>query len=167
MIKTCGTASSLFADATLALRTLPSRRDGLEALFLFAVFAVFAILMRAGSGPITFSWTSDWTGFLMTALAAMVIPALGEEMVFRVLLAGRAGFVRGALALFAFVLWHPLQVWIGLPFAQPVFLDPAFLATAAALGLACTISWRRSGSLWPAVAMHWAVVVVWKGMAGG
>jgi hypothetical protein len=44
---------------------------------------------------------------------------------------------------------------------------PAFLAITAALGLACTISWRRSSSIWPAVALHWAVVVMWKGLAGG
>lgn len=26
------------------------------------------------------------------------------------------------------------------------------------------ISYRRSGSIWPAVFMHWIVVISWKGL---
>ncbi|WP_176780216.1 CPBP family glutamic-type intramembrane protease [Maricaulis salignorans] len=110
---------------------------------------------------------TDWPGLIGLALIAIIIPALGEEMVFRVLLAGRRGRWRAGAALALFVLWHPAQLWLGLPMAQPVFANPAFLAITAALGLACTISWRRSGSVWPAAAMHWALVVMWKGLAGG
>mgnify|MGYP003873938711 CR=1 FL=1 len=93
-----------------------------------------------------------------------MVPALGEEIVFRVLLAGRSGWLRGALALAAFVLWHPVQVWLGLPMAQEVFTEPGFLLIVAALGLMCTCAWRMTGSAWPAVAIHWATVVAWKGV---
>ena len=103
--------------------------------------------------------------FIGMAVVAILVPSLAEEMVFRVVLAGRTGWLRGGLALAAFVLWHPVHVWLGLPMARPVFLEPAFLAIVALLGLVCTISWRRSGSVWPAVAMHWATVVAWKGGA--
>ena len=88
-------------------------------------------------------------------------------MVFRVLLGGRTGWLRAALALAAFVLWHPVQVWLGLPMAQPAFLEPAFLAIVALLGLVCTLAWRRSGSVWPAVMIHWGTVVLWKAVAAG
>ena len=71
-----------------------------------------------------------------------------------------------ALSLIAFVLWHPLQVWLDLPMAQPVFLDPAFLILVAVLGALCTILTHRSGSLWPAVVLHWIVVVSWKAGTG-
>ena len=167
MMKTCGTASSLFADATLALRTSPTWRGWREALFLLAVLCVFAAVLGTNAGLFTFSWTTDWPRLIAIALVAIIIPALAEEMVFRILLAGRRGVWRAGMALTLFILWHPAQLWLGLPMAQPVFADPAFLAIAAALGLACTISYRRSGSVWPAVAMHWAVVVMWKGFAGG
>ena len=51
-----------------------------------------------------------------------------------------------------------------MPMAQPMFLEPAFLAIVALLGAVCTISWRRSGSVWPAVMIHWLSVVAWKGL---
>jgi predicted Abi (CAAX) family protease len=71
-----------------------------------------------------------------------------------------------ALALLAFIAWHPAQVALGLPFAQAALLRWDFLAIAGLLGLACTISYRRSGSLHPAIAMHWAVVAGWQALAG-
>ncbi|WP_417483395.1 type II CAAX prenyl endopeptidase Rce1 family protein [Maricaulis sp.] len=128
---------------------------------------IFALVIGTGAGLFTFARPADWPALIITALIAIIIPALAEEMVFRVLIAGRRGRWRAGLALILFVLWHPAQLWLGLPLAQPVFANPAFLTITAALGLACTLSWRRSGSIWPAVAMHWAVVVVWKGLAGG
>jgi predicted Abi (CAAX) family protease len=73
-------------------------------------------------------------------------------------------WLRIVFSLGLFVLWHPVQVCLGLPMAQAAFLDWRFLIIAAALGLACTISWQRSGSIWPAVFIHWAVVVGWKGL---
>ena len=76
------------------------------------------------------------------------------------------GLAADALALLAFIAWHPLQVGLGLPYAQVVFLRPDFLLIAALLGLACTISYRRSGSLQPAILMHWAVVAGWKALTG-
>lgn len=103
--------------------------------------------------------------FIAIAAVAILVPALAEEMVFRVVLAGRTGWLRGGLALAAFVLWHPVQAWFGLPMAQPVFMEPAFLAIAALLGLVCTLAYRRSVSVWPAVMIHWLTVVAWKGLA--
>ena len=167
MMKTCGTASSLFADAIYSLRTRPAWHDWREALYLLAVLTIFATVLGTSAGLFTFAPTADWLGLITIALAAILVPSLAEEMVFRVILAGRRGSWRAAAAIGLFVLWHPAQVWLGLPMAQPIFLDPAFLAIAAGLGLACTISWRRSGSIWPPVAIHWAVVVMWKGLAGG
>ena len=166
-MKTCGTASSLFADATSALRRWPDQRAWLEALSLLAVLTVLALLIGSVAHLFTFAPVTNWPGLIVIALIAILSPALAEEMVFRVLLAGGRGRWRAGAALTLFVLWHPAQLWLGLPRAQPIFAEPAFLAITAALGLACTISWRRSGSIWPAVAMHWAVVVLWKGVAGG
>jgi membrane protease YdiL (CAAX protease family) len=38
---------------------------------------------------------------------------------------------------------------------------------AAALGASAAWLRRRSGSVWPAVALHWAGVLVWKTWLGG
>ena len=111
--------------------------------------------------------TTQWDELLAVAALGFFIPALGEEMLFRVGLAGLKGFWRATLALALFVLWHPVQVWLDLPMAQPAFLEPGFLLIAAALGLACTIAWRMTGSIWPAVVIHWVTVVGWKALMGG
>ncbi len=164
MIERCGTASSIFADATSAVRTWPRLSDWGQSLLLFAVFALIAAYLGQHESLFKFSLTDEWRPFIAIAAAAILVPALAEEMVFRVLLGGRTGWLRAALALTAFVLWHPVQVWLGLPMAQPVFLEPGFLAIVALLGLACTLAWHRSGSVWPAVMIHWLTVVAWKGL---
>ncbi len=183
-------------DATIgglrAACRIPTRRAWAEAALLFAIFTALTALIGLGGGLFEYSPHVD-RALLITAVVAVFVPALGEELVFRVLLqprpptypsssgltggtrdrpiksdedAGRDGkrwpFTLPSIALF--VLWHPVQVWLGLPMAQPVFLDLRFVIIAALLGIACTISWQRSGSIWPAVAIHWAAVIGWKGL---
>ena len=48
-----------------------------------------------------------------------------------------------------------------------MFLRPDFLASTAILGLACALMRWRTGSLWPAVALHGGFVVVWQTWLGG
>ncbi len=111
------------------------------------------------------------TALLILAVIAFVIPSLMEEVLFRGVLQPASlstarDWAVAALSLSAFVLWHPVQVWLGLPMAQPVFTHPGFLALAALLGALCTLLVHRSGSLWPAVGLHWIVVVGWKAAGG-
>jgi predicted Abi (CAAX) family protease len=180
----------------------PGARAWTEAAILFAVFAVLTGLIGIGGGLFSLAPRFD-SALLVTALIAILVPAMGEELVFRVWLQPRpAGLaippsrptssapqdevegkfskpphaeVRAKASLEArllyilpslalFVLWHPVQVWLGLPMAQDVFLDWRFLIIAALLGIACTIGWQRSGSIWPAMAIHWAAVVGWKAL---
>lgn len=198
MMKTCGTASSLFAHAAPALSTRPSLRAWGESLLLLGVFLLIAGYLGLAAGLIKIAITDEWRPFMLTALIALVVPAFAEEIVFRVLLppaltlflppfmgevtersevdGGESerprrvlapfsiGGAGPALALGLFVLWHPLQVWLGLPLAQSLFLDPVFLLITALLGGACAVSYHRTGSIWPAVLMHWVVVLVWKGL---
>jgi len=111
--------------------------------------------------------SADPLSFLILAAVAVIVPSLAEELIFRgALQPARIDSWRAlagsGLSLTAFIAWHPIQVWTGWFTGQAVFLTPEFLAVAGLLGLVCTISVHRSGSLWPAVAMHWVVVVVWK-----
>jgi predicted Abi (CAAX) family protease len=61
-----------------------------------------------------------------------------------------------------FLLHHPLNA---LTFYQAG--SPTFLILANLLGLACTLVYWLTGSLWPPVLIHWIVVVVWLGWLGG
>ncbi len=120
----------------------------------------------AGQTPV---WTPlPACDFAMLAAIALVIPSLGEEIVFRGLLdPGRDGSALGGLgALALFVAWHPAQGAFDLPSAQPVFWEGWFLASVALLGAWCAAWTRWTDSLWPAVATHWVVVVAWKSLFG-
>ena len=114
----------------------------------------------------------DWSVLPMTLALAVLVPALGEELVFRGLLTpGRddgVGPWRAILPSTAlFVLWHVFEALTFMPQAAPVFLRADFLATTAVLGLACGWLRWRTGSLWPAVLLHWLEVAGWQIWFGG
>jgi predicted Abi (CAAX) family protease len=141
------------------LKRLPDMRAAIEALLLF-LLVVAAGYWAAQTGVLKPNPVSSRDQILPISISAFVVPALAEELAFRGWL--RKGMPIAAVAsLIAFILWHPLQVWLNLPFGRSEFLDPRFLSLIAWLGLACTLSRLRSGSIWPAVIIHWGVVVVW------
>lgn len=170
------TASSLLAYAALRMRARPTLQNFAEGLGALGVFALSALAIHTLMSPIHFSMAlpglrNDPDAFLFLAAVAIIIPALGEEMVFRGILQPRRlgaaqDWIFSALSLVAFVIWHPVQVWLGLPFAQAMFTEPSFLMLVAVLGALCTALTHRSGSVWPAVLLHWVVVVGWKAGSG-
>lgn len=168
MIKLCGSASSIFAVAARLLRPPTRTRAWGETLIALVLMGILAFSLGPAGGAVTFSdgglSMPVWREFLLIALIALFIPALFEELIFRAgLPALLGGGGRGdAIALALFIAWHPLQVLLGLPMAQPVFLDPAFLLLVAVLGLCCSLLYRRSASLLPAVILHWVLVIGWK-----
>ena len=111
------------------------------------------------------------TALVSMAALALIVPALGEEVVFRgLLIPGRdeGGQLRALLgSTVVFTLWHIVEALTFLPGAMSLFLRVDFLALTAGLGLACGLLRLRSGGLWTAVALHWFAVVVWKGFLGG
>jgi predicted Abi (CAAX) family protease len=116
--------------------------------------------------------TPTQPGLGLRLLTVIVVPALGEEAVFRgLLIPGRDESARPwpaiAVATTAYTLWHVFEGLTFLPGAAPVFLRPDFLACCAVLGLGCAILRWRTGSLWPAVTLHWALVVIWQTWLGG
>jgi predicted Abi (CAAX) family protease len=146
------------------LLRLPDLRAALEALILF-LLVVAGGVWAVQSGVLQISPAARGDVFAIS-LSSFFIPALGEELVFRGWL--RKGLPLAAIAsLLAFILWHPVQELLNLPFGRPEFLDPGFLGLVAALGTACTLSRIRSGSIWPAVVIHWGVVVVWRALFAG
>ena len=152
------------SDTLAALKRLPDLRAAIEGLLLF-LMVVCAGAWAASSGVLHLKPLPN-DELLLTWLSAFIIPTLSEEVLFRGWV--RRGAPLAAVAsLLAYILWHPVQTWVGLPFGRPEFLDPAFLGVIAWLGLACTLSRIRSGSVWPAVVIHWGVVVMWKSLYGG
>jgi predicted Abi (CAAX) family protease len=155
-----GPVETLFAG----LKKLPDFRGAVEALLMFLV-VVAAGIWLAQSGALTLNPVQRSSVFLLS-VSSFVVPALGEELVFRGWLR-RGTPIAAVISLLAYIVWHPAQVWLNLPFGRPEFLDPRFLSVVSCLGLACTLSRVRSGSIWPSVIIHWGIVVVWLALYGG
>lgn len=137
-------------------RTLPIAVGGLAA-----IAAVSAATGFARFDPMPFGWA--WPRY---AVLLAIVPSLTEEILFRGLIVPSRGqpmssaVATGAVA--AFVLWHPLQaVTIG-PRWSATFLNPVFLLIVTILGATLVWMYRRSGSIWPGVIVHWLVVAGWK-----
>lgn len=151
-----------------ALRTLPTASDWRDLGIAAGILAIAAAL---GSSSLLEYAPRHPLDIVPLASRAFFIPAFGEELVFRAaLVPGRgegtppAGAV--ALSTLLFTLWHVVETTF-LPGSAATFLRADFLALAAALGALCAILRWRSGSIWPAVVLHWIVVVAWQGWFGG
>lgn len=124
-------------------------------------------------------WRPDFgPGLLWLALVAFVVPALLEETLFRGVLLkppadGASGLGPAALSAVLFAFWHPFQIWLygraGLPMPEWAGLawNWWFLASCAALGFACARLVLATRSIWPAILLHWLVIVAWKALFGG
>lgn len=109
-----------------------------------------------------------WLGFFF---GLMLVPVLGEELVFRALLVPRPEMPfpawQAVPAVVLFVAWHPFQALTFGPAWSALFLEPRFLAIVAVLGVLLVRIYRVSGSIWPCVLVHWSVVAAWKLLFAG
>ncbi len=159
------------ARSWVALRRWPDAKQWIQAAPVLAATAaiVLAIAMIGGFAhwaPMPFG--TDW---LRIAAIAFVLPALIEEFIFRGLLMPVPGIASMRIGMWLsiglFVLWHPLQTWIFGPPWAGLFLEPAFLAAALVLAIGLTHVRIVTGSLWPAILGHWAIVAAWKLLFAG
>ena len=146
----------------------PDRQGWGVFLLCLLGFSVVALLFGVLSG--FYRWTAPpgMAEFMRMAAIIFVIPAIGEELVFRgplVWLREKRGAVPAwaiAVSLITFIAWHPINAYTFMPQAREIFLDPRFLLIAALLGVFATVLALRTRSLWPPILLHWALVLVWK-----
>ena len=160
----------LITRLTAALTTLPTARGWVLTLAVSA--ATLAAMAAIGFAGGLYHLTPTQPGLALRLLTVILVPALGEEAVFRGLLTpGQGETDRPARAIAVsttlYVLWHVVEALTFLPGAAGVFLRPDFLLCCAVLGLGCAVLRWRTGSLWPAVILHWALVVIWQTWLGG
>src|ERR1700754_274875 len=122
---------------------MPDLRGAIEALGLF-ILVLIAGGIGMETGVLVFHPLADQNVITQISLIAFFVPGISEEVIFRGWLP-KGQPVVAAISLVAFVAWHPLQVLIGSPFAEPLFFDPGYLLLVAFLGLCCTVSRLRSG----------------------
>ncbi len=155
----------------VALTTLPTPRGWLLSGAIGA--ATLAALGAIGfSSGLYALHPANTAGLPLRLAETFVAPAIGEELAFRgLLIPGRAESPRFleplAVSTAIFTLWHVVEAKTFLVAAAPMFLRADFLACAATLGVGCALVRRLTGSLWPAVALHWIMVGIWQTWLGG
>ena len=154
------------------LTTLPDGGTWRVLAFIFVLYALLTALVASGSGFIKFSPLplTGW-GYLRLGLILLVAPSGLEESLFRAFLLPRpderGALFYAALSLMVYVLSHPVNALFFRPSARSVFTSPRFLVATTLLGVACTAATWTSGSLWPAILIHWLTVFMWLGFLGG
>jgi predicted Abi (CAAX) family protease len=133
----------------LAFKTFPSRETWRWCVGLFGVYTPCALM--TGFCRLELMKASAWS-IASTPIGLLVMPCLLEEFFFRAVLlphpveavSPRTKFFWASVSLIAFVVSHPIN---GLVSRRLVFLDPVFLIIATLLGMVCTITYLKSGSI--------------------
>jgi predicted Abi (CAAX) family protease len=161
---------AIAARVRLAVVTWPSVRAGLELSIATTIVAVAGAAIGIPSGLLHFAPRGP-IEIARVAAIAFLAPALSEELIFRgALIPGRDeakhGFAWIVVSTVLFTLWHVIETAF-LPGGSVFFRRIDFLALAALLGLLCGLLRWRSGSIWPAVFLHWLAAAAWIGWLGG
>ncbi|QPN59332.1 CPBP family intramembrane metalloprotease [Synechococcus sp. CBW1002] len=168
-------ATLLSRIASALLTPLTPTGVTLTAVLLVGYCAVaLACGRRNGFLPRHWRWPKPLPG-LVSSLALLPMPAIGEELLFRVALLPQpdsgaslaTGLAWGALSTGLFVLYHPLAAALWYPAARRVFSDGRFLSQCLGLAVVCLVAYAATGSLWPPVLIHWLAVSLWLGPLEG
>jgi predicted Abi (CAAX) family protease len=160
---------------SIAVSTIPDFTDGLVAVMLVLLYTAIALPIGFWSGFLKIDVQTSQRTIIGVLIGCLLTPAITEEIFFRVLMLPHPDenasalllWFWGCVSLALFVVYHPLNALTFYPVGRSTFLNPVFLLLAAVLGAACSIAYLQSGSMWPAVAIHWLVVTVWLLLLGG
>ncbi|NJR17114.1 MAG: CPBP family intramembrane metalloprotease [Calothrix sp. CSU_2_0] len=159
--------------ASLAFLTFS---DWLVIVTTLGIYSIIAIPLGFKFGFLHLQiWSANWVNKCLLILRCLFLPAIVEELFFRVLLLPHPIEITswfkwglwGIFSLVLFVIYHPLNAKTLFKAGFPTFYNPVFLGLAALLGVACTVAYGLTGSLWVVVFIHWVVVVVWLIVFGG
>ncbi len=137
---------------------------------LLGLYALLYLPIGFYSGFLKLEIQTKWTTWIVVLISTLIMPALNEEILFRVLIiphpseqvVNQKRWLAIVVSWILFLIYHPLN-----PFGKPFFSKPVFLTGAGLLGICCTVTYLRSGSLWFSVVIHWLIVSVWMLLFGG
>ncbi|NJK65465.1 MAG: CPBP family intramembrane metalloprotease [Microcoleus sp. CSU_2_2] len=165
----------LVRRVSIAVSTIPNFTDWLVAAMLALVYSAIALPVGFWSGFLKIDVQTSQHTIVSVLIGCLLSPGIAEEIFFRVLIlphpeenvSGLVLWLWGCASLALFVVYHPLNALTFYPVGRSTFMNPVFLLLAAVLGVACSIAYLQSGSIWPAVAIHWLTVTVWLLLFGG
>ncbi len=175
LLLTDAIADRLAHRIAAAFSTIPDARGWLYSAGLLGVYAAIALSVGFYGGFVSVEVQTSRRIVAGVAIASLFFPGITEELFFRVLLlphpaenaAPQAVGLWFWSSLALFVLYHPLNAFTFFPRGRKTFVNPVFLFSAALLGAVCALVYLQTGSIWPSVAIHWAVVVAWLLLFGG
>jgi predicted Abi (CAAX) family protease len=154
---------------------LPGLQDWWVAIAALLGYGAISLPLGLHQGFLQYqAWKASRTAYSQLALKLFFLPALLEELVFRVLLlpapqstTGQmwGGWAIASLALF--VIYFPVNARTLYKPGNPVFCDRRFLLLATLLGITCILTYRLTSSLLLITLIHWMVVFVWLVQLGG
>ena len=153
-----------------AFSIIPNIESWLIALSLVFITAIVCLTLGLPSGFLKISKPNlPIHKLISAAVVCFFFPGVAEELIFRVIplphitenVSINTCLIWVVLSLFAYVIVHPLNALTFYKRALPVFTRPVFLVSVSVLGIACTVSYLQSGSIWTAVIIHWSIVVSW------
>jgi predicted Abi (CAAX) family protease len=157
---------SIALERLLTSLVFPRLKDWLIVSVTLLIYGAITLPLGFRLGLLKFSSSPLSTSFWL-ALRTFIVPALGEELIFRVLLlphplevvSWTRWIIHAFIVLLIFILYHRLTA--------RAYSQPIFLLLTAPLGLACTVAYALTGSLWAIIIIHWIVVLVWLLLLGG
>ncbi|MBD2035549.1 CPBP family intramembrane metalloprotease [Leptolyngbya sp. FACHB-321] len=159
---------SLFRRITCAFVTVPCAKDWVQAVELIVIFAVLYLPIGFTLGFLKIEIQSSWQTILSVITGTFFMPALLEELGFRVvLLPHPTEFPTSKQWIFSLLSWFGFMAYHLHPFTPLFFREPAFLIGAGLIGIVCTISYLENGSIWVPVTIHWLIVAAWLLLFGG
>jgi predicted Abi (CAAX) family protease len=167
---------SVLLTRILGAIALPTARDWWVTGLMLLIYAAIAMPLGFQQRFLKVQlWRTATWHYALLALRLLVMPALVEELIFRVLLLPypRAGvteqswLIWAVCSLVVFIAYHPINAKTFYKPGNPTFMQPIFWVLTGFLGVACTIAYFLTGSLLTITLIHWIVVMVWLMLLGG
>jgi predicted Abi (CAAX) family protease len=156
--------------------TIPSWFNWLEALGVLLGFSAIAHRLGTSQGLLHWSpWQAPWYRYLGWLLRLLFVPALIQEYIFRVLMIpypkewfpAWGWWSWALLSLGLFVGFQVLYAKLFQRSRYPLISTPLVLTLYTLLGIACTLAYWLTSSLWIITIIHWSAMSAWILLLGG
>ncbi|MBF2067697.1 MAG: CPBP family intramembrane metalloprotease [Calothrix sp. C42_A2020_038] len=160
----------------LASLKIPTQQDGFVIGTTLFIYSLIALPIGLKSRFLQLQiWPASYLDKALLILRCLFLPAISEELFFRVVLIPHPmettnwliWILAVLLSLVLFIIYHPINGKTFFKQAHTTFFNRIFLFLATLLGIACTIAYVVTGSFFVIVMIHWIVVVVWLIAFGG
>lgn len=162
------------------ISTLPTIADWMIAATTLLIYGTIAILIGRATNFISLNLPNSLKELLNPSLIRQlarlfILPAFVEEIIFRCLLIPHPIetaitteiWQSSIVSLILFIMYHPLNALTFYPPGKQTFVDWRFLTLAGLLGIACSVAYLFTSSLWVSIVIHWLVVFIWLEFLGG